>query len=372
MGMIFQGRPITRAKLTVPAWGAWFLEVEIDQSITARGEVEVSFADLTLEGYVLEGGPATSRSAFRIVGGRGNWRNTLPARSYSDDALVRVSTVVRDAATESAESLDLSTLPTTSVGAAWTRPRGPASRVLDLVAPESWRVDYDGKTRLGRRASSELPVGVTIVDRDLAAGTFELASESLAGLLPGLVIDGLEIVDLEHTLEGTTLRTKAWARRRNGLSRRLAALAALLDRLDPSRRFRGVYEFRVVTQEGKRLNLQPVRVSSGMPDLRRVSVWSAPGVDADVELGSRVLVGFVDGSPALPYVAAFEGADGEGFVPTLLRLADGTAFAARTGDAVSVTVNIPALVIPGVGSTTPASVGASGTITSGSSKVKIG
>jgi hypothetical protein len=109
----------------------------------------------------------------------------------------------------------------------------------------------------------------------------------------------------------------------------LSSLQTLLRQLDPDRAYRGVTEYRVVTLEGERLNLQPVHVSSGMPDQRRVPVRpGVAGCRAEVALGSRVLLGFVNSDPDRPYVASFEDAEGAGFQPdTLSLLAGGSAAA---------------------------------------------
>jgi hypothetical protein len=64
------------------------------------------------------------------------------------------------------------------------------------------------------------------------------------------------------------------------------------------------------------------------------------GCEAVLTLGSRVGVMFFDGEPTRPFVACFEDADGEGFVPTTLsidaltvvRLADGVRPMPATGD----------------------------------------
>jgi hypothetical protein len=86
-------------------------------------------------------------------------------------------------------------------------------------------------------------------------------------------------------------------------------------------RFRGLYEYRVVTQEDERLNLQAVQVALGMPDIRRAFVRpGVAGCRADVALGSRVLVAFVNADPARPVVVGFEDAEGAGFAPGRLDL----------------------------------------------------
>jgi hypothetical protein len=97
-----------------------------------------------------------------------------------------------------------------------------------------------------------------------------------------------------------------------------------MEQLDPLERFRGFYEYRVVTQEGERLNLQPVRVATGMPDLKRVVVRpGVPGCKAQHTLGSRCIVGFIDADPARPCVVSFEDAQSGGFSPDTLFLTGG-------------------------------------------------
>jgi hypothetical protein len=67
---------------------------------------------------------------------------------------------------------------------------------------------------------------------------------------------------------------------------------------------------------GTRLNLQPVNSELGLPPLPVVDALpglaGARHVPAD---GSVVLVAFVEGNPAMPYVLAYEQDGGGGFVP---------------------------------------------------------
>lgn len=363
----------TSARVQIPAYGCWYAEVSLDgeHTIASGAAAELKIGDLTLSGTVLSGGPDRGRSHYRIIGGKGGWGKTIPKKSYANDAGVKIATALGDAAREAGETLG--TVSTSDrLGPAWVRQAGPASAVLELVAPRGWYIDAAGVTQLGARTPGSVPAGAQRVKpADLARGTVVLASERIATLTPGTVVDGLTAVDVQHELSQGGLRTTIWgARSTGGKSRGLETLSKLLDIIDPDRAYRGVYEYRVVTQEGKRLNLQPVRVSAGMPDLARVVVRpGVAGCEADVALGSRVLVGFIEADPARPYVAAHEDAEGEGFVPTLINLANGSAFLARVGDSVS--VNIVSLPVVGGGGGSVSGT-ASGTITSGSSKVKCG
>lgn len=311
---------VTSARVSIPAWGAWYAEVSIDGEKLLSGSVTLKLADLTLKGTVLSGGPSKGRSHYRIVAGAGGWGKTIEKKSYANDAQVKVATVIGDAAKAAGETLG--TVPNDRVGPAFVRPSGPAVWVLEQVSSRQWYVDEAGVTQIGQRVAGKLPASVTHGPVDLARGTVTLASESIATILPGLVVDGLTAVDVLHEVSAEGgLRSTVYGARGPGSSRIPDAIWSVVDQYDPDRRFRGVTEYRVVTLDGNRLNLQPVRVSTGMPDLRRVTVRpGVAGCDGTASLGSRVLVGFVDSDPSRPFVASFEDADGEGFQPTSLKL----------------------------------------------------
>lgn len=321
------GLRVTSARVTIPAKGCWFADVGVDGEHAIEGAATLKLADLTLSGAVLSGGPGFGRSSFRLVAGKGGWRRTIKRFAYANDAQVKVATVIGDAANACGETVApiASTLRT---GPAFVREEGPASAVLNLLAPDGWYVDEAGVTRLGARAAGVLPAKVTRTKPiDKATGSVVLASDSIATILPGVVVDGMTAVDVMHevTTEGG-LRSTVWG---STIPTSLDSFLRILDAVDPWRKYRGVTEYRVGALESNRLSLQPVRSITGMPFLSRVPMWpGVAGAFATVAIGSRVLVGFIDSDPSRPYVAAFEDVDGEGFVPTLIKLGGGAQFVA--------------------------------------------
>jgi len=308
------GYRATSARVQLPAWGIWFADVTIDAEATLAGPVALQVADLALSGTVLSGGPYRGSSSYRIIGGAGGWGRELPAKGYSQDAGVKSAKVAGDAAAEAGETLDVSALAGASPGYAFAREAGPAARVLEQLAPRGWYVGEDGVSRIGRRPRRELTTPAVRMTLDVSRGMATLAAESIAELVPGVVVDGLEAVDVWHELGGKGLRTLVWGDAGGHTSRRVEALRTLVAQLFPDYRFRGVTEYRVVSQSGQRLNLQAIRASSGMPNLMRVRVRpGVAGCRADVALGSSALVTFVDGDPARPIVVGFEDAEGPGF-----------------------------------------------------------
>ncbi len=314
------GLRVTSARVNIPAWGLWYAEAHLDGEHTLTGSVTLKIADLTLVGTVLSGGPRLGRSSYRIVAGGGGWGRALPKKSYANDAGVKVSTVVGDAAREVGETVDTIS-SSLRVGSSFERIEGdPASRVLQAVADQAWYVDEAGVTHLGARAAGALVGKVTRLEPvDLSRGKVVLAAESIATILPGVVVDGLAAVDVLHEVSAQGgLRSTVWGSQAPGS---LSTLAKLAQQLDPDRAFRSVSEYRVDTRNGDRLNLQPVRVSTGLPELKNVPVRpGVSGCDAVVALGSRVLVGFIDGDRTRPFVQSFEDPEGDNFQPTSLTL----------------------------------------------------
>jgi hypothetical protein len=305
-GATLNGLRATRARVMLNAWGCWHADASLDGEHAIDGAVTLKVADLTLKGTILSGGPAKGRSDYRIIAGAGRWGQSIPSDSYASDSGVKLTKVIGDAARLVGETFESSS--TDRVGPAWTRPEGPASRVLELTRPGAWYVGEDGVTRLGARAAGTLPTKTTrIAPLDQARGTLAVASETIATILPGVVVDGLTAVDVEHTISADDgLRSMLWFSQGSG-SRELAAFRKLLEQLDPARAFRGFHEYRITSRSSELLNLQPVLRSTSMPELRRVPVWpGVPGCSQTPPLGSHVAVGFLDGHPSRPFVAAFE------------------------------------------------------------------
>lgn len=329
------GTPCLSCSIALHAWGLPSAEVVLDREVTLSGAVELVLADLTFRGTVVSGGPWEGRSSYRLVGGAGGWSRTVDAKDYTNDAGVKRTKVVGELAAEVGETVE--GVPSGTVGPKFTRAAGPASIVLHELFPRAWRVDEDGVTRFGVRAATQADAAIAHGVVDLASGVVELMADAIAKLVPGVTANGVEAVDVVHELEGNKLRTRLWGSAVSASSKRLEAWAKLVEQLDPFRKFRAIYEYRVVAQEDERLHLQPVRVSMGMPDLRRVRVRpGVAGCRADIALGSTALVAFLNADPSRPVVVGFEDAESPGFMPDLLELgADGpTLGVARTTDAV--------------------------------------
>jgi hypothetical protein len=313
------GFAVTTCRVQIPAFGLPFADVEIVSPETLTGSVTLVLADLTLVGTVLSGGAFQGRARYRIVGGAGGWGATVAAKSYANDLGVKHSTVLTDVANACGESLG--TIPAATAGPAYVRANAPAVTVLDGLFPGAWYVDEAGVTQIGARAVTTYKGGAPRTAVDLGDGRIELAADAIATLLPGVTVDGVEAVDVEHVLEGGKLRTTLWGRRAQRTGDPAAsALRCAVDLLTARHRYFAPWEYRVVSRSGERLNLQIVRTSSGMPNLSSVRIRpGVAGVRMRPKLGSLVVVAFVNGDAARPMVVAFDDYDGAsaspGFIP---------------------------------------------------------
>lgn len=317
------GLTLTHCRVALPAWGIGYVDCSVDVEVVLAGKVSLQLADLPLACAVVAGGPYKGRSHYRLCLGANGWGKPIKAKGYASDAGVKLRTVLGDAALEAGESIDLPPASVT-VGPAFDRIAGPASTVLQLLAQEAWYVGEDGVTRLGKRPTVVYSGNATRGPYDPSRGVLDVAAESIVSLVPGVVVDGVEAVDVIHELTPDKLRTTIWGSRAAGTSRQLAAMRRLFEQLDPRARYAGLHSYRVVSLDGERLNLQPERASQGMPDLRRVRI--RPGVQGckgETALGSMVLVAFVDRDPSRPVVLAFDDAESPGFDPSKLEIGTG-------------------------------------------------
>ncbi len=328
------GHAAQAALLTIPGVGLWYAGVDLTEEVALSGSVILSVLDTEWQGYVIAGGPVDGRSRYRIVAGAGGWGRELRPRAYANDAGLTVAKLVGDAASEAGEPAPTD-VPARTLGPHFNRPALPASFLLNLLAPRAWYAQADGVVAFGARPLVTA-VSLPVVERNPAGRVVTVAlTDTAAGLLPGVATEYGTAADVEIALEEAGLRARLYAAA-GAPSRRVAALARLLAAHDPNARFRGVHEYRVVTQTGERLNLQPVRSRASLPDLARVPVRAGvPGVKATHAPGSQVLVAFLDADPSRPAVVGFDEPTQPGWMPLFLEFGGPLALGvARVTDAV--------------------------------------
>lgn len=314
-----EGVTSTRGRVQIPAWGAWWADVDLVDAESLSGSVTLTVLDQTLIGTAVSGGPANGRASYRIVGGAGGWGQMADAKSYANDAGVRASIVLGDLADAVGETM--TDAPTTQLGPHYARQAGLASQTLNALCPQSWHIGLDGVTRGALRAAATYDGDAPRVRVDPGVVVVDLAvDDTLTALVPGVSVDGsAAATDVEWQWDAKRLTIRVYAASQP--SRRLQAWRRIAEAVDPRRAYRAVYEYRVVSQTGDRLNLQAVRVASGMPDLLRVP-YRSMGARMTWTAGATVVVGFVGGDAARPFVIAGDEVGGPGWSPTLLELGD--------------------------------------------------
>jgi len=305
---------VAKARVAWPTWGLWWVDLNTVDPAELSGRVTLDAAGTAFSGTIVSGGAFDGRAAYRLVAGAGGVNKPLPRKSYVNDAGVALANVLNDAAREAGETLVGA--PSTRLGPHYVRREWETfGDLLQRHCPQNWYADADGTIRIGKRAATTYAGDAPRTRVDPAGAVIDLAVDSLEGLAPGVQVDGATpATDLQIDLTPERMTVRIYSGRRS--SRQLSALTQIVRAVFPSLAYLGVWGYRVVTQTGERLNLQPARVASGMPDLRSVPVRpGVAGAKSRVMLGELVLVCFEDGDPSRPQVFAHDAADSAGWMP---------------------------------------------------------
>lgn len=381
------GHGLVALRLVVGNIGPWVAECDFEGAPELTGAVTITVGQLELHGTVDAQASGVEAGQFRarIVAGGGGWSTELTAKHYHNDARVKAKLVAEDAAREVGERIGTFVPTAERVGADYVRSVGPASRALeDVLGGAPWWVDYEGATNVGPRPA--VPVDASayeVLAYDPRSRMVTLAVPDPRSVTIGSVLsqrlDAPQTVrELELTVQAGDLRIVAWCGgSESGAGLLPELLRSIVERASDGRLW-GPWRYRVVSQAGDRLNLQAVRKAAGLPDVLPVSMWPGiAGAHSEPTPGSEVLVEFVEGDRTMPVVTHFVGKDGQGFQPVRLTIGgpSGTE-AARMGDTVEVL--LPPAVFSGTVGGSPATGVLTftlnktlGTITSGSSKVRI-
>lgn len=391
--LALNGHAIQSLSLHVGELGAWSAECRLTEAPdTMPTAATLRIGDAVLVGTIVESQVFGLALGARVVGGAGGWRRELKRRSYHNDAGIKTRQLADDAAFEAGEALGSFVPGAETVGADYARRVATGASVLEYAAQGApWYVDYAGVTHVGVRPASTVPAtAYTLLAYDPVERNALLAVDDFAELVPGRVLvderlPGAQTIrDIELVSQnGSPLRATVACGSSSATAGRLAGLMqAVVQRMTGGSLW-GMYRYRVVGMRGdRRVDLQAVRKSVGLPDLQAVAQCpGAPGIAADLTEGAIVFVQFVDGDPRGGVITGYAGPDETGFVPVGVVLGgDAGQPAARQGD--SVEVLLPPAVFTGTiiqaGVPSPATgvvswvvPKADGTITGGSGKVRI-
>jgi hypothetical protein len=364
---------VTALSLIAPRVGMWTADVTLDADAGPDGGCTLTLDGVSWAGGVVRGAVVNGVWRGRLAGAPA-LLGTAPATALRGATL---ALVLRELAGALGLGLatDLGALD--AAAPAWHRHEGQGSQaVADIAraAGYAWRVRADGRVWMGPEVwPTFTPASpVDVVDELAEAGRLTLAGDTL-GILPGqtLALRGrapVRVGVVEHRATADDLQTVVIAEpaptERGGL---LEAFERLLGRLIRRVDYLGLYPARVVAQRADG-TLDLVPDSPRVAPCQGVPYRTLRGLSVEVSAGARVLLGYEGGEPSRPYALAWEIGDA-----TSVRVNGGTRSAARDGDSVSVTIPAGAVLVssPGGPIPSPAPITLSGTITSGTTALRL-
>jgi hypothetical protein len=383
------GKPVSALRIVVCNTGPWYAEADMpDDSPLGDGPITITIGTLTLIGTMRAGGAFALQRTVRIVAGADGWSDPIKAVGYHNDAGVKARLVAEDAARAVGETIGDFVPAAERLGVDYARQMTVASRALEDAVGDSvaWWVDYAGVTQAGPRPTAALSDDVyEVLAYDPREQMATLHVDDPAVISIGVIISKrietpAPVREYEIRWQESELRVIAWLGGTEGGRGKLANLMQAIVRHANDQALWGVYRYRVVAMAADgRATLQAVRKAAAVPDLTLISQWPGiPGATAVLTSGAEVLVAFVEGDRAQPVITHYTGPGGMGFVPVQLTLGGTTgAPAARSGDTVEVLLG-PAVIVGTLSGTTPftgvitfPNANALGTITAGSSKVRV-
>lgn len=389
------GHPVVAGSLMIPLVGLWTADLHLATDQTFTGPVTVVIGNLTLQGAVYRSEPFAGQTRARLVGGFGGWRQTVSAQGYGSSSGVQLSTVIKDVTSTVGETY---TITDKSIGPAFSRLEGPASDVLwQLVAlglAPSWHIAPSGSTVLDAWPTTVVGTPFTVVDQKPDEGLVIIATEDYASWLPGCTFTDPNLVGTLTCGGVTHVFTNDGHYRLEVLTttsaedRLAASINAIIDRKLAPTRFFGRYSYTISAPTEETIDASPNDKTLGLPELQKVPLSSDSIASYLPPAGGECHIMFVDGNSTKPRCVWTEGQ------PTQAELLGGPTPIARIGDTTQTMVTGLGTALSGclfqfvgpagaggsmlVGSPytlAPVSIfqittACSGTITTGSSKVK--
>lgn len=212
------GVRVLSAELHVPFSGRWTAALVLEGSQVPIGAVTATLGTLELNGtvYAAKSGGFVGHTVLRVIAGAGKWANTVPARSYHNEARIRRSEMLDALARDVGETIDTAG-DTTRLGRDHQRLDGPGVHALEsLLGSNAWRVDFDGVTRYGARPAATLAADVELLEADPLRGEFTFAAGDPGGVPIGATLTDKRLTgsyvirELYAELGAAQARMTAW------------------------------------------------------------------------------------------------------------------------------------------------------------------
>lgn len=351
------GARIISGSITVPFYGAWSGDVvlaESDAIAIGPKAVTLKLGNLTLVGTAYRtAGFAGSRSA-RLVAGAGGWMQSVSARQYHSSGGVQASMVLRDAASEVGETVNLAS--DSSLGTDFVREADRASNVLEQVSAGVWWIDPAGTTQVGPRETVVVGSDFQVVEWSGAKGRFTIATEDYASWLPGASFTS-PTVTTAQSVSSVTYAFENDGRFRldvlteqaqsdSTLDRIFEGFRSLVAKLLAPTKYYATYEYTITGTAGTTVDCTPNDTTKGLPALNSVELRADSIASQNPQTGNLCHIVFLNGDPTKPKCTWTQPN------PTAAQLLGGTNPVARLGDQVQVFLP-PTLPIAGTLSGAP-------------------
>jgi hypothetical protein len=180
--------PVVEGRLTVPWSGLWHADLLLAHPppVPTLGPQTLLVGTATWVCAIIREATYAGQRRVRVVGGAGGWQSTVPAKQYGGGPPVQTLAVVTDAALAAKELPPVlgPTAPLT-LGSAYARANGAASRVLWDIFGANWYLDPSGVIQATVRLAVPVvrPFDVTAVDG--STGIYEIATDHQEEWAPG-------------------------------------------------------------------------------------------------------------------------------------------------------------------------------------------
>jgi hypothetical protein len=313
------GLALSSATVTLPRWGTWVADVDMVDPVTLSGAVELLVGDVVLRGTIVPGagGSYVYSSSWTLVGGAGGWAKAVGPRAYRSDGGIPLSQVAADLAAEVGEQVVLEPGVDRDLGTAWSRMGGgTAADELAMLVGGLWWMAPDGVTHLGPRPVVPVPSTVAFVVENWAPtrkrARITSPDDTLAAFMPGgqwsdATVEGVQVVtSATLVVDGSA----AWVEVLGspGASESWSGLGARARRPEL---FLGFYLYEVQGADPGKPSLVAVEGPPGLPasvmpdQLAVTKCYGVPGVSSTLVAGAQVVLGFMGGNPARPFIALY-------------------------------------------------------------------
>jgi hypothetical protein len=317
------GFAVIGGTILMPLVGVWTADLTIDvidgSGFAAGTAVTLACADggfsLSCTVDAERTGDFLNTIHVRLVGGADGMGKTTQARAYAQpNAFAR--DVLNGLCADTGESLSTTadaTLLSTNLVAWMATPRPAADVIkvlLDIVAPTySWRFLADGTLWVGTEAWPASSAQFELITQDPVCGWFDLGVDTPA-IMPGDSLSGVGNVSrVLHTIDGTSIRSRVWV----DLNADRGIPAMMDDQIEgrvAKFDYHALYECQVTAQSADltTVDIQPVPpADQTITGTQRVQVRAGAGITVQFTPGAKVLLGWRDGNPQLPYVTGMTG-----------------------------------------------------------------